>query len=195
MDIPVGFKLGPATLVITADPSGTKLSFPVTIHANPYESDPQLAAPAQASPGERIRLDLSQFAGDGGRIDIALVRGDAGNDSEAVHLGATNSDSEGKATVWVTIPKDTALGPHVLTGSADIAAQARTRIMIVAGAPTPNPTDPGAPGPGDNGGELPNTGSDIGLWLLIIAGVAVLGGAALLITSMIRRRRSSAGEP
>lgn len=193
MDIPVGFKLGPATLVITAAPSGTKLTFPVTIHANPYESDPRLAAPAQASPGERIRLDLSQFSDDGGRIDIALVRGDAPNDSEAVHLGVTNSDSQGKATVWVTIPKDTALGPHVLTGSADLA-QARTKIMIVAGSPTPAPTEPGAPGPGDHGGELPNTGSDIGLWLLIIAGIAVLGGAALLITSLIRRR-SSAGEP
>jgi 5'-nucleotidase len=193
MDIPVGFKLGPATLVITADPSETLLTFPITIYANPYESDPQLAAPKQASPGERIRLDLSQFSTDGGRVDIALVRGDAPNDSEAVPLGVTHTGTDGKGTVWVTIPKDTALGPYVLTGSADIA-QARTRIMIVAGAPTPPPTAPGQPGPGDNGGELPNTGSNIGLWLLIIAGVAVLGGAALLITSIIRRR-ASAGEP
>lgn len=195
MDIPADFPTGPTTLVITAEPTGTTISYPVTIYANPDESEPKIKAPAEASPGERIRLDLYQFEKNGDTIEIALVPGGEPNDSNAVPIGSVDPDAQGKATAWVTIPKDTDLGPYVITGS-DGKAQARTKIMIVAGSDEPGPgnggENPGGSGedPGD-GGELPNTGSDIGLWLLIVAGVAVVGGGTLLIISLIRKRAAA----
>lgn len=192
MDIPADFPTGPSTLVITAEPTGTTISYPVTIYNNPDEFEPKIKMPAEASPGERIKLELYQFEQNGDTIEISLVRGDAPNDSNAVPLGSVDPDENGKAMAWVTIPADTELGPYVMVGS-DGKAQARTRFMIVAGSDEPGPgnggENPGGPSedPGD-GGELPDTGSDIGLWLFIVAGIAVVGGGALLIISLIRKR-------
>ncbi|NYE72506.1 ExeM/NucH family extracellular endonuclease [Microlunatus parietis] len=195
IDLPADLPTGPATMVITAEPTGTTISFPITIYNNPDEFEPKIKMPAEASPGERIKLELYQFEQNGDTIEISLVRGDAPNDSEAVPLGSVDPDENGKATAWVTIPEDTELGPYVMVGS-DGKAQARTRFMIVKGSDEPGPgnggENPGGSGedPGDDG-ELPNTGSDIGLWLLIVAGVAVVGGGTLLIISLIRKRAAA----
>ncbi|MEU9199050.1 choice-of-anchor A family protein [Streptomyces sp. NPDC048332] len=57
-------------------------------------------------------------------------------------------------------------------------------------APHPTPTDSGRPGPPHHGGELPDTGSRGGEWVIggIAAALLVAGSAATLIARRTRRR-------
>ncbi len=186
VEVPAEVPAGPATLVITAAPSETTITLPVTITGGGSEptTEPKITVePGQAAPGDQIQVEATGFEA-GSTVPVSLH-------SEPTDLGALAIGPDGAGSLTAVIPADTAPGEHKLVaGSGDF--RATVTIVITAAGDGPGDDDGQPPNTGDD--ELPNTGSDIGLWLLIIAGIAVLGGAALLITSLVRRRMS-AGQP
>ncbi|WP_161606340.1 ExeM/NucH family extracellular endonuclease [Microlunatus speluncae] len=185
IEVPAGVPAGPATLVITAAPTETTITLPVTITGGGSEpaDEPKITVrPGQAAPGDQIEVEATGFEA-GSTVPVTLH-------SEPMELGMLAIDADGAGSLTAVIPADTAPGEHkIVAGSGDF--QATVTIVITAAGSGPGVDDGQSPNPGDDDGALPNTGSNIGLALLIIAGIAVLGGAALVITSVVRRRQSA----
>lgn len=166
IEVPPDAEPGPVNVVITAHPSETTITIPVTISGTVVPDPSITIEPNRAAPGDQIDIEVDFFE-PGTTVALSLH-------SNPVQLGELTTDELGSGYLLVNIPEDAEVGEHeIVARSGDL--EARATIVIFA----------------DDGGTLPNTGADIGLGLLIAAGVAVVAGAALLIISLVRRHRAS----
>lgn len=174
---------------------GAAVVAPVTAEDLVEEARGPVRVPAEAEPGETIRVTVGA-ALDGAVVQTVLF-------SEPMPLGEATVDGDGYGA---TIPTSAPLGAHRLAViAADGTLIGWDDLAIVA----PETEGPGGENGGENGGEsgggqngsgtgsstagdLADTGASVALPIGIAAGVLLLGAAALVIQRLRRRGAGTA---
>lgn len=183
-----------AVLGLLAAPAAAQYSFIVT----PGEVQPGGTISIEGegcSPGETVTVTISPVSD-----------ADAAAAAAPIVLGETVADSDGTFSLEAVIPDDLDPGDHTVTATCGEHVLTATITVNDTPAdpeddePTPpgdqKPTPPGdgtggdggGTGGGGGGGGLPTTGSDVGRYVLIGAGLLAVGGFFLIGT---RRRRTA----
>lgn len=207
--------LGDATAVsyqVTDANGATGVS---TIGVHVAQPAPQAANDAVEAPfGQPIEIDVigNDVAVDGTRLDPASVRFPAtaqaagavvSADERTLQLPDQGTFSIEAATGIIRFTPAAGFAGTVIpvtyqVSSVDGDPDTATLAVTVAAAPPVDPgtgpVDPDPAGPGDGANrpaaDLAATGGTLPLPVLIVGGVLVLGGAAALCISLLRRRRS-----
>jgi uncharacterized repeat protein (TIGR02543 family) len=148
----------PATLELTITVNAGVTSFSLSTDKGTY------------TPGAAITMTGAGLPA-GTRVELS-------RHSTPVSLGATTVDAAGHYALKAALPANTTVGSHQIVATATVDGQALTataRITVVAAVTT---ITGGTTPPAD--GDLPDTGADSGLGLLLLTGLLLLGpGVAL----------------
>jgi hypothetical protein len=159
-------------------PAGAMAQNPPPSPTYPPQPPPEIdVGPTNPDPGDMVTVTGRNWC-PGSEVDLYLDVID-----DAHYLGTATVDKNGQFTQGVTIPPGTSPGPHEILASGlaynCVDSRVMSRTITVGGQ--------GAQG----GGELPFTGSNISLGLLVLAAL-VIGGAVSLVAA--RRRQTPSGE-
>lgn len=161
-------------LVLTASPSETVVSLPVTIEGQDSGTEPTVKLLAdKVAAGDDVVVQLSGWPAHTD-VDLELH-------SDPVELRTLTTEGNGAASGTVTIPEDTTPGTHEVVAIAG-DTEVSVTITITAGA--------GAGAGGSSGGSaggLADTGATGDLLAVLLLGLGTLGvGALVLGTRKVR---------
>lgn len=147
------------------------LSLAVPAFAQDYGADPGITCTDTAQAGGTVAVAGTNWLPES---TVVLTF-----ESDPVVVGTPETDGEGSFSTTVTIPSDAEAGQHTLTATGrdqnGDPAQASCPLTVTAGA-----------GPG---GEIPVTGTNISLGLIIM-GALIAAGIGFLVAS--RRKKAEA---
>lgn len=144
----------------------------------PEQVVPAVSVSGDAVPGGTMTATFTGFAPESG-VEVWLH-------STPVKVGDFLTDAQGVARVTVVLPADLEVGPHQIEGrgiDADGDPVTATVSFTVTAATSTTTAAPA--GTSSRSGSLPVTGTSV--TLLVVAGLAVLGGGAALVLAGRRR--------
>ncbi|MCU1499558.1 MAG: hypothetical protein JWM47_3511 [Acidimicrobiales bacterium] len=133
--------------------------------------DPLVVVPGEIGDGGMVTV-TGQGCVPFDEIVIALI-------PPGITVATGTADADGNFTITFTVPEGTDPGTYTVQATCGEVVQSET--ITVTGTPVTVP-------PGNGGGNLPRTGSDLDGMGLLGAGLLAVGGLVLLGT---RRRRST----
>jgi LPXTG-motif cell wall-anchored protein len=148
------------------------LSLAVPAFAQDYAPNPQINCPSVAQAGGTVGV-VGAFWLPNSTVVLTF-------ESDPVVVGTPQTNEEGSFSTTVTIPSDAEVGSHTITATGrnqnGVPAQASCPIEV---------TGAGAPG------EIPVTGTNVSLGLVIL-GAMILAGLGLLV--MGRRKKADVNQ-